>query len=227
MSKVYSAARQKPAALLVFLENVGHISGLHLPGWAMQAIDFTTEEYAKLLLHLLGAHRRYDRVVVLEDEAATGKSLAQALLALSRTHTVDLLLLVHGKERQLVGYRAADYVDGATWEYLRALYRRDRTLLDLRMVYGLNCYGASLAETWLGLGAQAVNGAVGVNWFPEPSLSTFLSNWLGGRPFSYAVGRANARANRWWGRLLGDADHPWIASSRQMIYGVRDVTIDT
>ena len=41
-------------ALLVVLENVGHISGLDLPAWAMSIVDNVTEEYAKLVLRLLG-----------------------------------------------------------------------------------------------------------------------------------------------------------------------------
>jgi hypothetical protein len=100
---------------------------------------------------------------------------------------------------------------------------------DLRMVYGLNCYGLSLAWKWLELGVQAANGAVGVNWFPEPSLSVFLRNWLAGESYSVAVGRSNAAANRWWRRILRtspSAEHPWITSSRQIVVGRRDVTID-
>ena len=61
-----AAATNRPLALIVFLENVGHIAGLKLPQWAMNTIDFVTEEYAKALLHWHGAYRCYDRVVVLE-----------------------------------------------------------------------------------------------------------------------------------------------------------------
>ena len=64
----------------------------------MQTIDFVTEEYAKAILHLYGAYRHYDRVDMLEDAAATGPRLAAALLEASRTHTVDVLLLVHGRQ---------------------------------------------------------------------------------------------------------------------------------
>ena len=146
----------KPLALVVFLENVGHIAGLNLPQWAMNTIDFVTEEYAKALLHLYGAYRRYDRVIVLEDEQATGAQLAGALLATSRTHTVDVLLLVHGHTGQLVGFKGGHRVGIETFDALLAAYRNDPQALNLRMVYGLNCYGLSLATTWLDLGAQAV-----------------------------------------------------------------------
>ncbi|MCB0150684.1 MAG: hypothetical protein KDE01_23915, partial [Caldilineaceae bacterium] len=163
----------KPVALVVFLENVGHIQGLSLPGWAMAAVDWVTEEYAKVLLHLYGAHRRYDRVIILEDADTTGPNLARTLLSASRTHTLDLLLLVHGENGVLVGYRGKEFVGAETFDALRTVYRDDPSSLDLRAVYGLNCYGLSLAWNWMSLGAQVANGAAGVNWFPEPSLSVF------------------------------------------------------
>jgi hypothetical protein len=221
----------KPLALIVFLENVGHIHGLKLPRWVMESIDFLTEEYAKLLLHLYGAYRQYDQVVILEDERATGAQLSATLRQTSRTHRLDLLLLVHGHEGQLVGYKGKERVGAETFLPLLAAYRQDPSTLDLRMVYGLNCYGASLAQMWMALGATAVNGAVGVNWFPEPSLSVFLRNWLRGKPYSQAVQRSNRIANRLWGAVLRpDADgrpHPAVYSSRQTVTGIRDITIDS
>lgn len=226
------ALRQKPLALVVFLENVGHITGLHLPQWAMNTIDFVTEEYAKILLHLYGAYRRYDCVIVLEDARATGPHLSNALLDASRMHTVDVLLLVHGRDGQLVGYKGSQSVGSETFDYLRECRRDDPSSLDLRIIYGLNCYGLSLAPVWLALGAKAVNGSPGVNWFPEPSLSVFLRGWLNGRLYSEAVAASNASANRWWGKILknnrGAADqrHPWLESSRQVVFGERDVRID-
>lgn len=219
----------KPLALVVFLENVGHVASLKLPSWAMNAIDFVTEEYAKALLHWHGAHRRYDRVIVLEDERATGPQLAAALLAASRTHTVDVLLLVHGHDGQLVGYRGRERVGAETFGPLRETYRRDPASLDLRMVYGLNCYGLSLVQTWLALGAKVANGAPGVNWFPEPSLSIFLRHWLGGASYSAAVVASNTTASRWWSKLLKPQDgseHPWIASSRQVVFGREDICLN-
>jgi hypothetical protein len=222
---------QKPLALVVFLENVGHIQGIPLPQPVTQAIDFVTEEYAKMLLRLYGAYRRYDQVIILEDEQATGPELVAALTEASREHTVDLLLLVHGRPGALVGCRAQVDVGPETFQPLLAAYRKDPNLVNLRMVFGLNCYGASLAPVWLELGASAVNGAAGINWLPEPSLSIFLRNWLGGRSFSEAFERSHRAALRWGQRLWRAApdgsDHPKIAGSRQAIFGVRDVTIDS
>ena len=222
---------KKPLALVVFLENIGHIHGLRLPAWVMNLIDFSTEEYAKALLWFLGAYRHYNQVIILEDEQANGAALVNALTQASRTHQVDVLLLVHGNQGCLVGYQGKQIVGAETFGPLLAAYRQDSSLLDLRMVYGLNCYSISLAPTWVALGAQAVNGAVGVNWLPEPSLAVFLSNWLNGHPYSQAVRNSNLRANQFWRNILkpnaAGEDHPWLQSSRQVVYGVRDITISS
>ena len=216
-------------ALLVVLENVGHISGLALPAWAMGIVDNVTEEYAKLMLRLLGAHRRYDRVVILEDAEVNNEQMAAALFDLSKNYRVDLLLLVHGHKECLVAYRGESYIDGALFNRLLNAYRQDPTTLNLGVVFGVNCYGASLAPTWLALGADAVNGAVGVNWFPEPSLTLFLARWLNGATYSEAV-ETSFRWARRVGRLVwpntadGNEDLH-VAGSRQIVYGRRDVRL--
>ncbi len=226
---VSAPAPAKPLALVVFLENVGHISGVDLPQWAMNAIDYVTEEYAKLVLRLFGAHRRYDRVIILEDEAATGLGLSRALLETSPTHQVDLLLLVHGREHCLVGCKGTEYVGQETFGPLLEAVAHEPGRLDLRMVYGLNCYGASLAPTWQGLGVKVFNGAIGVNWLPEPSLSVFLWHWLHGKPYTYAVRRSYTwatRVARWILPAQADGrDHPMIRSSQQIISGQGDLTL--
>lgn len=172
----------KPLALVVFLENVGHLAGLKLPQWAMSTIDFVTEEYAKLLLHWHGAYRHYDRISVLEDQRATGAQLASALLQTSRTHTVDLLLLVHGHDGQLVGYLGRERVGAETFDALQAARRQDPASLDLRMVYGLNCYGLSLAPRWLALGAKVVNGSPGSTGSPNPASLSSCANGSAAAP---------------------------------------------
>lgn len=217
------ARHAKPPALLVFLENVGHISGMNLPGWAMAVVDWVAEEYTKLALRVQGVHRRYDQVVILEDKRANGPELAQALLHLSRTHRVDLLLLAHGLPGQVVGFCGRHMVGAETFDGLRAIHADDPDALDLRMVWQMNCYGASLVPIWMELGAEAVNGSIGVNWLPEPTLSLFMRAWLAGHPFSEAVARSNHRAHHTWRALYRPGrdgrEHPRLASSRQYIAG--------
>jgi len=221
--------RNKPLGLVVLLENVGHITGLNLPQWTMNIIDYVTEEYSKILLRLYGAYRHYDKVIILEDEQVNGPEMTEVLIEASRTHQVDILLLVHGQEKSLVGYKGKEHIGPETFDPLRDAYEADPSLLNLRVVYGLNCHGATLAPIWLSLGAKAVNGAVGINWFPEPSLSIFLRSWLKGKPYSAAVQKSNRSANRIWRLILPShkheqhCEHPWIESSRQMVFGQHDI----
>lgn len=221
----------KGQALVVFLENVGHIHGVPLPQWAMNVIDWALEEYAKIALRFYGAYRHYDRVIVLEDEDATGPKLADALTTASQDHVVDIMLLVHGHQNCLVGYKGQEMVGAETFNPLIKAYQKDPSLLDLRMVFGVNCFGASLAPVWLALGAKVSNGASGVNWLPEPSISIFLRDWLKGKPFSYAVLHSNEVASNWGNFVMRSrepgCDHPAIESSRQAIFGDSDLTINT
>lgn len=217
MARPHPPAAQ--AQLIVFLENGGRVEGLKLPPWASRLLDWATEEYAKAVIWLQ-ARRHYDRIVVLEDAQATAASLWQALLAAGDA-VVDVLMLVHGQEGYACGcgeHRVGpDFFDG-----LRRLRAAGVARLRLRAVYQMNCYGESLAAQWLSLGAQAVNGSVGVNWLPEPSLSLFLQAWLGGRPFGEAVARSNRLASRALGlvwRPQHDHPHPKIVSSRMVVYG--------
>jgi hypothetical protein len=207
--------------LVVFLENGGSVGGANLPAWAAQALDWSTEEIGKLAVRLQ-ARRHYRQIVILEDAAATAAALWQALIAAGDA-TVDVLLLVHGQPGYACGHGkdqvGADFFDG-----LRRLRAAGLARFRLRMVYQMNCYGQSLAADWLSLGALAVNGAVGVNWLPEPSLSVFLANWLGGQPFERSVERSYRIASRLlglvWRPQPGDGrPHDKIASSRMLVYG--------
>jgi hypothetical protein len=219
----------KPLALVVLLENVGHIHGVNLPLWANRVVDFVTEEYAKLLLRLRGAHRRYDRVIVLEDAQATPEDLFHALCQTSRSHRVDQLHLVHGQPGALIGYQGKTLIGPDFFAELLAVKARDPQVLDLRMVYGLNCYGLTLAPTWLKLGAVAVNGATGVNWLPEPSLSLFLHHWLQGATFTQSVTHSHALAMQMgrfiWPHSPDGQESPFLAGSHQVIYGRQDLSI--
>ncbi|HRX04903.1 MAG TPA: hypothetical protein P5148_17275, partial [Anaerolineae bacterium] len=71
----------------------------------------------------------------------------------------------------------------------------------------------------------AVNGAVGGNWLPEPSLSVFLHGWLGGRPFGESVERSNRAASRLLGQVWRGqgSPHPKIASSQMLVFGDKEL----
>jgi hypothetical protein len=212
------------SVLVVFLENGGRAGGVDLPAWAAQAMDRFTQAYARTAVQLQ-ARRHYGRIVVLEEEAATAARLWQALLDAGDA-TVDLLLLVHGLPGYACGH-GDDRVGADFFAGLRALRAAGLAPFRLRAVYQMNCYGQSLAAEWLSIGAQAVNGSVGVNWLPEPSLSVFLRAWLGGATFEQAVERSYRAASRvlglvWRpqaGRSGMKQPHDKIASSRMRVVG--------
>lgn len=217
----------RPRALVIFLENTGRITGLNLPAPVRALVDFVAEEYAKFSLRLLGVWRRYDKVILLEDARATGPDLRAALVDASRTHRVDLLVLAHGLPGIIVGYNGL-HVGAETFGPLLREYQGDATLLNLRVVWQMNCYGATLVPMWRALGARTVNGSVGVNWLPEPTMTLFLRRWLRGEPFSCAVERSAARAERVWRPIYRSGKdrslHPRLRSSRAIVYG-EDVDI--
>ena len=193
-----------------------------LPRWVAAAVDFVSEEYVKLMLRFHGVHRRYDRVIILEDARATGPSLSNALVQASRAHRVDLLILAHGLPGRVIGHNGVP-IGPETWEPLLEAARENPRLLNLRAVWQMNCYGVTLAPMWRDLGAVSVNGSVGVNWLPEPSLSLFLRAWLRGEPFSRAVVHSSSTAERVWRQVYRSqaplTPHPRICSSRQVVYG--------
>lgn len=211
-----------PPALVVFLENLGHISGVRLPPWASRVVDFVAEEYVKLALRLHGVYLHYDRVLILEDVRATGPDLRAALIALSRAHRVDVMILAHGAPGQIIGHGGKP-IGMETFGPLLEEKRHNPELLRLRVVWQMNCYGVTLAETWRALGAIAVNGSSGVNWLPEPTLSLFLRQWLRGATFSEAVYTSATRAERAWKPIYrtrpGAPLHPRLADSRPVVVG--------
>ncbi len=141
-------------------------------------------------------------------------------------------MLVHGQAGYACGH--GDHQVGADFfAAMRHLRAAGLAPFHLRAVYQMNCYGQTLAPEWLSLGAQAVNGAVGVNWLPEPSLSVFLRNWLGGASFEQAVQRSYRAASRvlgliWQpqgGRAGVPQPHDKIASSRMEVFGDGELRI--
>lgn len=210
--------------LIVFLENGGQVGGIVLPPLVSFLLDRSAQAYAKAAVWLQ-ARRHYDRIVMLDEEKATEAQLWRALIDAGHA-TIDVLMLVHGLPGQAYGYNGrvvrADFFAG-----LRSLRATGKAPFNLRAVYQMNCYGQTLTEEWLSLGARAVNGSVGVNWLPEPSLSVFLWNWLHGRSFDVAVQRGYTAASRVLG-LIWRPEHTRsgiaqpnakIASSRMTVAG--------
>ena len=210
--------------LVVFIENAGRVAGVDLPRWASQLLDWTTEEYGKLAVRVAGPpplprHRGAG------GRTGHGKPVA-ACAGGTDDAVVDVLMLVHGQAGYACG--CGEHRVGADFfEALRQLRRPGWRAFRLRAVYQMNCYGQTLGEEWLSVGAQAVNGTVGINWLPEPSLSIFLNGWLGGQPFGDSVRRSNRIASPALGQVWRSqgSPHPKIASSQMVVFGESGLTI--
>lgn len=220
----FQSLSHSPSILLVFLENNGRVGGVNLPRWASLALDRFAQTYGRAAVWLQ-AWRHYDRIVVLEEQQATAAHLWQALVDAGDA-TVDVLMLVHGQVGYACGH-GENQVGADFFASLRQLRTAGLASFRLRVVYQMNCHGQSLAAQWLSIGAQAVNGSVGVNWLPEPSLSIFLRAWLGGQSFGTAVQDSYGAASRVLGLVWrprsdqagAQQPHDKIASSRMEVFG--------
>jgi hypothetical protein len=130
-------------------------------------------------------------------------------------YVVDLFIFSHGW-RDTFRVSRGTYGDNAT---IRASYIEANVQpLKLRMVWGTNCYGSTLLDTWRKLGARVCAGARYVNFYPT-RFKKFIKMWLDGEAFGAAVsqsdtklvrtpvqiyipGDAIARMKQWGGNLL-------------------------
>ena len=139
------SASPRPLALVVFLENVGHISGVPLPPAATQVVDFVTEEYAKLLfdLQVLAYQTDLTRVSTFmlahESSVRTYSNIGvpEAHHAVSH-HRGDITLM--GKKAQIDAYHVklfAYFLDR-----MKSTPDGDGSLLDHSMLV----YGAGMSD---------------------------------------------------------------------------------
>ena len=214
-------------SLVVFLENGGAFGHLNLPPALSRALDYWSERSARALLSVLGADRHWQELRVLEDQRARPEELLSTLVGISQRRTVaDLLVLAHGSPEGAVGWQGA-CLDQGFLDELRAVRAGYGLPVRLGCVYTIACHSAHQADAWLAAGAQAVNGVLGENWLPVPTLPLFLAQWQKGATFGEAVLAAHLRALH-WARGLAGRDPTWqgrIEASRQMVAGRHDVRL--
>lgn len=151
-----------------------------------------------LPIHL--AMQGYERVVLLADDpkhtasadevqAPTRANWAAQLRSLSaQGYVVDLWFLAHGGEGRILA-QGADIRD--SW-----LEREfESSQLSIRVVYQMNCHGATLNERWLALGAKAAMGSRTVNFHPT-QFAAFARAWNQGDTFAQAVRSADTQQGR-------------------------------
>lgn len=125
--------------------------------------------------------RGYDRVWYFTESGSSetrAAFMAAVAEACAEYRTVDLYLLAHGNS----------YVDAI------AALGPERTA-SLRLVYNTGCGDADQAERWLGAGADAYVGHVGISQSPV-FFVYFLRRWVAGDALGDAVASANAETAR-------------------------------
>ena len=115
-------------------------------------------------------------------------------------HFIDLFLFTHGNTgsfRASAGSHGSK--DPVTEDDIRRELDPARTGLSafpIRIVWGTNCYGASLGDTWRAVGAKAATGAQFVNFYPG-SYGPMIEDWNKGNvAFEDAVKGADTDAVR-------------------------------
>ncbi|WP_020585490.1 hypothetical protein [Desulfobacter curvatus] len=59
--------------------------------------------------------------------------------------------------------------------------QREYKKINLRMVYMCNCYGSTLNEDWIAIGAEVSVSSRQNDYMPEPMTTFFIHNWLAGQ----------------------------------------------
>ncbi len=151
----------------------------------------------------------YDKSVLLkEDMNSVGQTRPTVLLRPDREtflsqivsltregYYIDVRFFCHGSDDTI--YLAPNEV--LTTEILKSELGAAKTgysVYPIRSVYGVHCYGRTLNEAWLDLGAKAACGARWVNFYPN-QFNKFASEWAKGNvSFAEALRASNTESSR-------------------------------
>lgn len=172
-------------------------------------------------LKLKKAMEGYSRAVLLKDEALpawadlserdeqladitdrpTKTNLFKYIVQLAtQGYVIDLFLFAHGWREQFGAYSGRpggeDRVSGADIENELEPGATGFTCMPIRIVWGTNCYGQTLGESWRNIGAKATAGARCVNFYPN-AWGNFIDAWNRGNvSFNEAVAHADTELVR-------------------------------
>jgi hypothetical protein len=138
------------------------------------------------------AAAKYAKFVNLSDGSCTRANLLATLVNESSLgNVVDLAVLGHGSD-EFLALNSAPHLTGATKTAAGAIVTPGtiRTLLTearaqrganfnftLRVVHMCNCFGSTVNDDWLAIGAKVSVGSRRNNYMPEPTLSWFWDDF--------------------------------------------------
>lgn len=185
-------------ALIVLQENSGRVElpdGVPAPlrDAIFAVIDRLAEPFEDIKTTLQSA-TRYDVVHLLTDNLCSRSQLLNALISETRKgRMIDLIVLGHGSNESLSMKRRPN-LTGGTGGNIRSLLtdaqRSKINKFNLRMVYMCNCYGSTLNDDWVAIGAKASVGSKMKDYMPEPMTTFFVHNWLSGQKVKDAAKNA-------------------------------------
>ena len=143
------------------------------------------------------AQGKYQRFVDLSDTNCTRENLLRELIKQTKEGFVtDLAILGHGDTDFLglngtgslvgsPGFATTDRFGRRDPRHIRNLLADARTRennpgfkFNLRLVHMCNCFGGTLNDDWLAIGAKVSVGAPTMNWMPEPMNTFFWEDFL-------------------------------------------------
>ena len=159
-------------------------------------IDRMAEKFEDIKISLQGSGH-YDVIHLLTDNHCTRTALLNALVdETQKGRTIDLIVLGHGTPEKLKLKRTPHLTGGESGKIRSLLPDAQRKGVDeirLRLVYMCNCYGSTVNDDWLAMGAQVSVGARAIDWMPEPMTTYFVRYWLAGETAHEAARKAYDR----------------------------------
>ncbi len=184
--------------LIILQENSGQFplpSGVSssLKSLVTSVVDSLAETFEDIKMKLQASDKYY-RIELLTDTNCTRDRLLEELVKHTKNRRIiDLIILGHGRSDRL-NLHDNEVLTGGRNGNIRSLLRDARqqrcNSLNLRMVYMCNCYGSTLNDDWLSIGADASVGSHQNDWMPEPMTTFFIHNWLSGQTAKKAAKNA-------------------------------------
>ena len=176
-------------SIVVLQENSGKVELPRLvPAMLREAIYAIVDALAETFEDVkttLQASNRYDTVHLLTDNLCSRTSLLNCLVEETKKgRWIDLIVLGHGSSESLELKKRPNLsggLNGNIRSLLSDAQRRGVASIKLRMVYMCNCYGSTLNDDWVAVGAKASVGSKMNDYMPEPMTTFFVHNWLNGQ----------------------------------------------
>lgn len=181
--------------MILLQENTGHLVFLppSIPAPLRTSIEGVVDLLAETFETLkanLQVPGRYDTLIDLTDTNCTRQNLLNALIAETRRgRTIDLVILGHGSNNWL-GLHGESLTNTTIQSLLTDAIAQGCFSLNIRTVFMCNCYGSTVNDDWIAIGAKTSVGTYHNNYMPEPMTTFFLNDWMGGFRVTDAAQRA-------------------------------------